>query len=125
MPKRFFMFLAAVLPACAGIYLVHNQKLETDPSLNFNLLSAYSFYFVALIVICLGVEIILKKNSDQVGFSFLIGVSLKLVLFALIFGDQILGDTPLPFTYRLHLLLPMFLFTLLEAFYAVRVMNKL
>jgi hypothetical protein len=52
--------------------------------------------------------------SDKVGYAFLVGIFLKLGFFTVLFLSKGILDKPLSTTDRLGLILPLFLFLILE-----------
>lgn len=109
-------------------YNVHAMLLaNTIDTLPFSLNQAYVFHTVFSLLLCI-VFLLLSKGSkynDQLGFLYLVSVALKIVLFCVVFNEPIFGEKALTKAESVNLLIPMFLFLILEAIIIIKLLNNL
>ncbi len=109
-------------------YNVHAKILaNTLNSLPFSLYQAYVFHTVFSLLLCIGLLLLSKKRkyTDQLGFLYLVSVGLKIILFCVVFNEPIFGEKALTKSESVNLLIPMFLFLILEAIVIIKLLNKL
>ncbi|ELR69897.1 hypothetical protein C900_04600 [Fulvivirga imtechensis AK7] len=94
-----------------------------DQTLAFSLVAMYLFHFISYVIICLSVEYLNAKLPSQVGYAYLASVFIKIGVFVLVFKSTIVGAEDLTLVERLYIIIPMFLFLVLEAIYCGRLMN--
>lgn len=124
MIKRLLIFLVVALVLLAVSYSLHTYFLEqSDIRLDFSLFKVYLFHFFAALTIYTGVEVIFSKLPSQAGYAFLVGLTIKIGLFILIFQDTFSALKGMPMVGRLALLLPMFLFLILESVFLGKLLN--
>lgn len=123
--KRFVLYTGFVVIIALLLYFAHTYLLSTSKSsISFSIFDIYLFHFISYLVICLGVEFMAIKLPSQVGYAYLASVFVKIGLFVLIFKNAIFSEIALTMPERLSLVLPMFVFLILEAAYCGRLMNS-
>lgn len=113
--KRILIFNSIILAFVAlGIWL-HPIVLpsSTNPPL-ISITAIYLFFGIAALIIVTGIELLFDVMSDKVGYAFLVGIFLKLGFFTVLFLSKGILDKPLSTTDRLGLILPLFLFLIIE-----------
>lgn len=95
--------------------------------LSFNelLKEAYGFLFAYSLAVVLLFQLLVhhKKQVQQLGFVYLAFLLLKIFIFAALFHPFLLGDQLLPLSQRAALLVPVFLFLVLEVILIAKSMN--
>lgn len=125
MIKRFFPFTMLVLLTGVVLYFVQQYILSAmGQSVGFSVAGMYVFHFVAYIIICLSVEFLYSKLPSQVGYAYLASVFIKIGVFVLVFKSAIFAAESLSMPERLSIVVPMFVFLVLEAVYCGRLMNS-
>lgn len=113
--KRIILFNSSILVLfLLGIWLhpyLFGQSTQTP---KFSVVGVYTFFAIAASVIITGIELMFDVMSDKVGYAFLIGVFLKLGFFTVLFLAKGLLDKPLAMSERLGIVVPLFLFLIIE-----------
>lgn len=123
--KRFGLYTVLVIILAVLLFLSHQYFLSGyEDKVSFSIVDMYVFHFVSYIVICLGVEYLANKLPSQVGYAYLASVFVKIGLFVLIFKSAIFSEAELTMPERLSIVIPMFVFLILEAVYCGRLMNS-
>lgn len=115
----------------AGVYLfaitIHQWILDiNDVHLRFQLNDVYLFFVIISLLICIifkGLTLI-AKAKEQIGFYYLPTIFLKVVLFFLVFNNSIAGLKDLSQVESINLLIPLFIFLVLEVSFLSRLLNK-
>ena len=124
MIKRFFSFTILVLILSVALYVAQHYLLNPlEQKLTFSLEGMYLFHFISYVIICLSVEYLNTKLPSQVGYAYLASVFIKIGVFVLVFKSTIFNAEILSMAERLSIIVPMFLFLVLEAIYCGRLMN--
>jgi len=63
--------------------------------------------------------------KNQLGLIYLATLFLKIIFFAIIFKDLVLGTTPLPRLERIYMLVPLALFLTFEVFFISKILKRL
>lgn len=125
MTKRIFYFLVSTLSAFLLSYFSHQYILESQNfNLRFSLLPIYLFHAIAACLVYLIVEFIADKMPNQAGYAYLASVFLKMGFFVLIFNNTLFGNLELSKPERFSLIVPLFLFLILEALFISKLLNN-
>jgi hypothetical protein len=71
------------------------------------------------------VELLSAKLPNQVGYIYLSSVFVKIGIFVLVFKSIIFSIEVLPMSERISIVIPMFIFLIIEAIYSGRIMNAI
>jgi len=125
MIKRIIQFIAAVVILFVVSYLPHDYVLNSkDIYLSFSLFSVYLFHVIAATIVYLIVEFIADKMPNQAGYAYLASVFLKMGFFVLIFQATVFANEQLTKPERFSLVIPLFLFLIIEAVAISKLLNS-
>lgn len=123
--KRFIVFTLITVALAVTTLLIQKWYISNqEQDLSYSLNSVYTFHFVVFIFIIGAVELLSKKLPDQVGYFYLASIFVKIGLFVLVFKNTVFSDTPLNLLERISIIIPFFMFLVLEAIYSGRIMNE-
>lgn len=126
MNKRFLRFAVIFIAVSILLYSFHKYLLTyASATLSYNLLDIYVFHFIASFTICAIVEWLSSKLPNQVGYIYLSSVFIKIGVFVLVFKSIIFGAENLPMGERISIIVPMFIFLIIEVVYSGRIMNAI
>ncbi len=124
MIKRIFNYLLIVGAVFLAVFLTHQYALNNSQLiLSFSLLKMYLFHAIASVVVYVMIEIVADKLPSQAGYAFLAAVFLKIGVFILLFSAVIFPEVTLPKFQRISLIIPLFLFLIIEAIAASKLLN--
>lgn len=112
MNKRIICVVILILVLLIGAYSLQNYL--TPETLPYSLENLYLFHGIAVLIVYLSVELINKQMPNQLGYAYLTLIFFKMGLFILIFKSTIFSDIDLTLAERLGLLVPFFLFLIVE-----------
>lgn len=125
MIKRIIQFIVAVTVLFIISYLPHDYVLNLkDIYLSFSLFSVYLFHVIAAILVYCIVEFIADKMPNQAGYAYLASVFLKIGFFVLIFQASVFTNEQLTNPERFSLVIPLFLFLIIEAVAISKLLNN-
>ncbi|WP_299156535.1 DUF6168 family protein [uncultured Tenacibaculum sp.] len=125
MIKRILFFLAAVLIIFAVSYFPHNYVLTSkEIQLSFSLFAVYLFHVIGATIVYVIVEFIADKIPNQAGYAYLASVFLKIGFFVLVFQASVFANGQLTKPERFSLVIPLFLFLILEAIAISKLLNS-
>lgn len=125
MIKRILFFLAAVLIVFAVSYFPHNYVLNSkEIQLSFSLFAVYLFHVIAATIVYLIVEFVADKIPNQAGYAYLASIFLKIGFFVLIFQASVFTNEQLTKPERFSLVIPLFLFLILEGVAVSKLLNS-
>ena len=125
MIKRILIFLVIIFIAFTTSYLSHFYILQVKQlTIGFSLFSVYGFFTVTAFLIYVVVELIAYKIPTQAGYAYLASVFLKIGFFLLIFQQSIFKEMALTKAERFSLIIPFFLFLILEAVFTSKLLNN-
>ncbi|WP_394365772.1 DUF6168 family protein [Hyunsoonleella pacifica] len=107
-------------------YCTHSYCIETNViEFRFNLLQPYMFFAIFSFGLCIVFKVLssFKKISFQLGFIYLFTLAIKVGLFAIIFNESILQLPNLSKIESLNLLIPLFIFLVLELYFVARLLG--
>lgn len=124
MIKRILYFTIASAIVFAVSYFPHQLILNTkEIFLSFSLLSIYLFFVFSSILIYGITELISEKLPSQAGYVYLASIFLKIGLFVLLFQDSVFTKE-LSKPERFSLIIPLFLFLIIEAIAISKLLNS-
>ena len=125
MIKRLLIYLAVALVLATSIYFLHVFILNSnDLELSFPLLNMYIFHFISSLIVYAVIEFIFDILPDQTGFGYLASVFLKIGFFVMIFQSIVFGEVELLKYERISVIIPLFVFLILEAMFSFRLLNE-
>ena len=116
-----FAFLGTV-----GMYF-HRLALEYfKVILPFSLQKLYLFHIGFSLLICINLQFLTKiaHVSEQLGFIYLGTLLLKIILFSVVFNETVIASENLAVASKISLLIPTFIFLLVEVFFIAKILNK-
>jgi len=124
MIKRILRYVVIVAIAFITVFFTHQYVLESKALiLSYSLLKMYLFHAIASIIVYVAIELVAEKLPSQAGYAFLAAVFLKIGFFILLFSAVIFPEVTLPKFQRLSLIIPLFLFLIIEAICASKLLN--
>ena len=125
MIKRILIYIAIVLVVFITVFFTHDLiLLNKELYLSYSLLNVYLFNAIASLLIYICIELIADKLPSQAGYAFLACVFLKIGFFVVIFQTTVFSEVKLPMYSRLSLLIPFFLFIVIEAIGVSKLLNS-
>ena len=110
----FILFLAAY----------NLQAYLTTETISFSLLHVYRFHLIAAIIVYTSVEIVAEKLPNQAGYAYLTLMFIKIGAFVLIFQSTVFANDNLSQMERIALVIPLFLFLIIEAVSVSKLLNS-
>ncbi|WP_220455449.1 DUF6168 family protein [Tenacibaculum pelagium] len=125
MIKRIIKFIVAVIVLFIISYVPHDYVLNSkDIYLSFSLFSVYLFHVIAATIVYVIVEFIADKMPNQAGYAYLASVFLKMGFFVLVFQATVFANEQLTKPERFSLVIPLFLFLIIEAIAISKLLNS-
>ena len=125
MIKRILGYLVIACLAFAIAFFIHDYSLNMkELYLSYSLLYVYLFNFVASVIIYTSIEVLTKKLPSQAGYGFLACVFLKIGFFVMLFQDTVFSEVRLELYQRLSLIVPFFLFIIIESIAIAKLLNS-
>lgn len=125
MIKRILGYLVVACLAFAITFFIHNYSLSMkNLYLSYSLLNVYLFNFIASLLIYTSIEVLAEKLPSQAGYGFLACVFLKIGFFVVLFQDTVFSEVRLELYQRLSLVIPFFLFIIIESIAIAKLLNS-
>jgi hypothetical protein len=125
MIKRVLKYLLIVIIVFISFYFIHEYVLSSKQlNLSYSLLNVYLFNAIASILVFSAIEIIANKLPDQAGYAFLACIFLKIGFFLVLFQGVIFPELKLELFQRLSLIIPFFLYIILESVSISKLLNS-
>lgn len=125
MIKRIFGYLVIACLAFAIAFFIHDYSLNMkELYLSYSLLYVYLFNFIASVIIYTSIEVLAEKLPSQAGYGFLACVFLKIGFFVVLFQDTVFSEVRLELYQRLSLIVPFFLFIIIESIAIAKLLNS-
>ncbi len=125
MIKRIFVVLAVVVLTFCITYFTNTYFLEARDTISLiPLLSIYVFNAVSCAIIYILVELVLKSLPNSAGYAYMALMMVKLGLLLLIFKNSLFPEQPLSKIDKLSLLIPFFVFLIIEAIFIGKLLNN-
>ncbi len=126
--KKIFIYavicgLALLIGYSAHSFILDSKNIEHP----FTLFNIYLFQCIATLVLCAIFEIIAQKSEqlkNQLGFLYLAAMALKVILFCVFFSGILFASIVLTKMDSFSLLIPIFLFLLVEVIIIVNILNR-
>lgn len=126
MIKRIVLFCVVVLLTLSFTYGIHDYYLSLNNiNLTYSLFNIYVYFAVFSIVIYSAVEWLINIVPNQVGYAYMASVFLKIGVFVLLFKNSFFSDENLEMPQKLAVVIPFFLFLIIEGLGVTRLLNKL
>jgi len=125
MIKRILTYLSIVILVFIVVFFIHQNVLGSKQLvLSYSLLNVYLFNAIASLVIYGCIELVAEKLPSQAGYAFLTCVFLKIGLFIVLFQSTVFSEVKLELFQRLSLMIPFFLFIIIEAAGVAKLLNS-
>lgn len=109
----------------ALVFFSHDYMLASrELYLSYSLFNVYLFNVIASALIYASIEVVAEKLPSQAGYAFLAGVFLKIGFFVMIFQDTVFAEVRLELYQRLSLMVPFFLFIIIESIAVAKLLNS-
>lgn len=122
MGKRIGIYFVQIIIAFCLVYGVH-QSVIAIKNFHFSLFSVYLFHAIASLFIYLILEAVAYKMANQTGYAYLAAIFLKIGFFVLLFQGTVFAKIELDKLERVSLIIPLFLFLILEAIAVSKLLN--
>ncbi|WP_082050827.1 DUF6168 family protein [Neotamlana sedimentorum] len=122
MIKRILVFTLVVIGVLFSSYFLHDYLITT--TLSFKLWQVYVFHAIAAFLVYLCVEITADKLPNQAGYAYLMLMFFKIGAFVLIFQESVFAKESLLKVESVALVIPLFLFLIIEAIAVARLLNS-
>jgi len=105
----------------------HLHLYGITDTLPFDLGSMYLFHYVFSLGICILFSYLAysKILENQLGFIYLGALFLKIIFFVVLHKDTVLSTSPIPRIERVHMLVPLALFLLVEVLFISKILRRL
>lgn len=125
MIKRIVVFVVLVVCLCVLAYVSHNySNVSSNAYLRYVLLNVYLYHVVAAVVTYVLVEFVANKLPNSAGYAYLASMCVKIGFFVLIFQSSVFSITAFTTAEKLGLIIPLFLFLILEAGAIFKLLNN-
>ncbi len=125
MIKRILFYTILVIVIFVITFFTHLSVLNAKSLvLSYELLNVYLFNVVSCLVIYLIMEFMADKLPSEAGYAFLALVFVKMGVFLLIFQSVVFSEIELKMYQRLSLVIPFFLFLIIEAIGVAKLLNS-
>ncbi|WP_040279639.1 DUF6168 family protein [Psychroserpens damuponensis] len=127
MIKKVVVFTIAFVVLFGVLFFLQNLVInKSSQILRFNVYDTNMFYAVSSLIICIHFEIFshIKSLQPQLGFIYLPTLFIKGILFFVVFKSSIFNQETLTIHERLHLLIPLLLFLILEVFFITQILKE-
>lgn len=127
MIKALFLYCVVFFALFFLSFALHEKYIEQNGVLvSFSLLKVYLFHLVFSLLICVNFKFlsVVDKISDQLGFIYFVVLTIKIILFCIIFYQSVFTGERLSNTAAISLIIPMMLFLSVEVFFLVKILNE-
>lgn len=125
MIKNIFRFLITIVLFFVISYFSHEYMITSNNTpLSFSLLSLYVFHVFSAVLIYSIVVLISEKLPNQAGYAYLASIFLKIGFFVLLFKASVFANDSLTKIERFSLVIPLFLFLIIEAIGVSKLLNN-
>lgn len=122
MVKRILYVALALAILFLVLFNLHNYFI-TEPY-SFSLLQVYIFHAIAVLIVYIGIELVADIMPNQAGYAYLMLMFFKIGLFVLIFQTSVFGEVSLTQPERIGLVVPLFIFLIVEALAVGKLLNS-
>lgn len=127
MIKSFLLYLVTFALLFSVSFAIHTSVLSSgDYSLRFEILPLYWFFSMVSLLFCCLFKVFsnIKKTEEQLGFMYLFTLVLKIIFFVVFFNSSILKLPNLTKIESLNLLIPFFVFLVLEIYFITSLLGE-
>ena len=127
MNKIFLKYLLYFIIACVITYAIQIWIIDlSSESLRYNVLDVDLFFGIASYIICVHFLFLetIEKLRPQLGFLYLPTLFIKGILFYFYFKNSIFSLETLTTLERVHLIIPLVVFLVLEVYLISRILTK-
>ena len=122
MAKRILYVAVSLVILLLVAYNIHNY-LNTA-LLSFSLLKVYCFHAIAATIVYASVDFVASKLPNQAGYAYLMLMFFKIGIFLIIFQSSVFEKESLTQPERIGLVVPLFLFLIVEAIAVGKLLNS-
>ena len=125
--KEFIRFFAIFLLCTVAAYFLHNYlitRFHSDSILSLDRVYIFLGGFSAFLLLLLFLLSKKMRYEDQLGFFYLVGVVLKLILFSIVFREHIFSYESFTNEQSANLLIPIALTLFFEVHILMKILNK-
>ncbi len=125
--KEFVRFFVIFLVCTILFYFIHIELLKHFESHSILALDQVYLFLGGFSAFLLIQLFLLSKNdrfTDQLGFFYLVGVALKLILFSIVFKERIFSHESFTNEQSVNLLIPIILTLFFEVLILSKILNK-
>ncbi|MDO7172181.1 DUF6168 family protein [Mariniflexile sp. AS56] len=122
MYKRIIGFVLIVMALFAISFNLHTYFNAHD--LSFSLFYVYLFHVVSAILVYFILELIASKLPNQAGYAYLMAMFFKIGAFVIVFQQAVFAKEQLLMAERVALVIPLFLFLIVEAVAVAKLLNS-
>lgn len=122
MIKRIISYVIVVVVIFVGSYFLHDLIFSNN--LPFSLFNNYLFHAIAAVIIYIIIELMAEKLPSQAGYAYLAAIFIKMGIFMLLFQESILENQNIVKSDKLSLMIPLFLFLIIEAIGVSKLLNN-
>lgn len=122
MIKRILFYTLILVVSFIASFFLHNAMISKD--LPFSLFNNYLFHATAAIIVYAIIELMAEKLPSQAGYAYLAAIFIKMGVFMLFFQESIFGNENLIKSDKLSLIIPLFLFLIIEAIGVSKLLNS-
>ncbi|QDO93128.1 hypothetical protein FNB79_03760 [Formosa sediminum] len=122
MIKRILVFLLSIILLFVIAFTIHNYFMTEVMS--YKLWHVYLYHFIATLIVYISMEAVLITLPEQVGYTYLALMLIKLGVFVLLFKDTVFKSEQLAQAERYALVVPLLLFLTLEAIAVAKLLNS-
>jgi len=126
MIKQLLIYIMLFVVLCATSYYLHTvifTDLATKSPIGLKAVYSFHFLFTLILVILLLILSYKEKFKDQIGFLYLVSMTLKIALFCFVFKAHIFNGNSFTRTESVNLLIPMSLALFFEVLFLSKILN--
>ncbi|MCB4798353.1 DUF6168 family protein [Neotamlana laminarinivorans] len=122
MIKRILIYALILISVFFSTYFLHNFLISE--TLSFKLWQVYFFHVIAAFLVYICVEVVAENLPNQAGYAYLMLMFFKIGAFVLIFQESVFAKDSLLQVESVALVVPLFLFLMLEAIAVAKLLNS-
>jgi hypothetical protein len=123
MIKRIITYASFIALLFVVVFFTHQNFIRIE-NLRYSLFFVYLFHSISTLIIYILIEVISMKLPNQAGYAYLASIFLKIGFFVLLFNATVFSDAVLEKEERISLVVPLFLFLIVEASAVSRLLNS-
>ena len=123
MSKRILSYLVLLLIAFMVAFFVHSSVVDSN-AYPYSLLNIYFFHVIAATIVYFLIEGVFLLAPNKAGYLYLAAIFIKIGFFVLLFKDSVMLNDLSTKSAKVSLIVPLFLFLVIEAFGVSKVLNS-